>query len=243
MRFFSLVKLSKESVDTLSIFEHEEKENRETSSNHYAEIFCSRPTETKLWQRVVALQGCMGAVSPLPQIIPNALKLAQTNFMEFVIVPCMRKILLSDLVCAELSWVPGKNIAPGKGVCFSKNFIRGCAYRAGLQTFDFRYYLFCRQTTHQHTNFLYKKHPILLKLGAFYANLLKIHPIYLNWAPWSVMKTRYTLRSLGYTKFREKSTSKHAGSCQCGNPYPTGVECQYAGHGPSCLFWATLLMT
>ena len=36
---------------------------------------------------------------------------------------------------------------------------------------------------------LYKKHPILLKLGALYHHLLKIHPIYVNWVPSSVMKT------------------------------------------------------
>ena len=30
---------------------------------------------------------------------------------------------------------------------------------------------------------LYIKHPILLKLGAFYHHLLKIHPIYVNWVP------------------------------------------------------------
>ena len=37
---------------------------------------------------------------------------------------------------------------------------------------------------------LYKKHPTLLKLGAFYFNLLKIYSIYGNWAPSSVRKTR-----------------------------------------------------
>ena len=32
-------------------------------------------------------------------------------------------------------------------------------------------------------------HPILTKLGAFYNNLPKIHPIYVIWAPSSLMKT------------------------------------------------------
>ena len=36
---------------------------------------------------------------------------------------------------------------------------------------------------------LKEKHPILLKLGAFYHNLLKIHPIHVIWAPSSLMKT------------------------------------------------------
>ena len=35
----------------------------------------------------------------------------------------------------------------------------------------------------------YKKHLILLKLGAYYHNLLKVHPVYVNRAPSSVMKT------------------------------------------------------
>ena len=34
-----------------------------------------------------------------------------------------------------------------------------------------------------------EKHPILTKLGAFYNNLPKIHPIYVIWAPLSMMKT------------------------------------------------------
>ena len=34
-----------------------------------------------------------------------------------------------------------------------------------------------------------EKHPILLKLGAFYHNLLKVHPIHVIWAPSSLMKT------------------------------------------------------
>ena len=35
---------------------------------------------------------------------------------------------------------------------------------------------------------LIEKHLILLKLGAFYNNLLKIHPIYVTWAPLSLLK-------------------------------------------------------
>ena len=34
-----------------------------------------------------------------------------------------------------------------------------------------------------------EKHPILTKLGALYNNLPKIHPIYVIWAPSSLMKT------------------------------------------------------
>ena len=42
-------------------------------------------------------------------------------------------------------------------------------------------------------SFLKEKHPVLLKLGAFCHNLLKIHPIYVIWAPSSLMKTRRSL--------------------------------------------------
>ena len=38
-----------------------------------------------------------------------------------------------------------------------------------------------------------EKHPIWIKLGAFYNNLPKIHPIYVIWAPSSLMKTHRSL--------------------------------------------------
>ena len=48
-----------------------------------------------------------------------------------------------------------------------------------------------------------EKHPILIKLGAFYNNLPKIHPIYVIWAPSSLMKTPHR-----YTKFCKKVPQK-----------------------------------
>ena len=48
-----------------------------------------------------------------------------------------------------------------------------------------------------------RKHPILSKLGALYNNLPKIPPIYVIWAPSSLMKTPDR-----YTKFREKVPQK-----------------------------------
>ena len=51
--------------------------------------------------------------------------------------------------------------------------------------------------------FLKEKHPILIKLGAFYDNLPKIHPIYVIWAPSSLMKTPDR-----YTEFRENAPQK-----------------------------------
>ena len=74
---------------------------------------------------------------------------------------------------------------------------------ADLQNFDFRYILFCPNLTPINIPILYKKYSILLKLGAFYHHLLKIHPIYVNWVPSSGMKTPDH-----YTKIRKKSTPK-----------------------------------
>ena len=61
-----------------------------------------------------------------------------------------------------------------------------------------------RKSDYLYTNFLpnfppisipfsKEKHPILIKLGIFYNNLPKIHPIYVIWAPSSLMKTPRSL--------------------------------------------------
>ena len=71
-----------------------------------------------------------------------------------------------------------------------------------------------RKSDYLYTNFLpnfppitipfsKERHPILIKLGAFYNNLPKIHPIYVIWAPSSLMKTPDR-----YTKFCEKAPQK-----------------------------------
>ena len=57
-------------------------------------------------------------------------------------------------------------------------------------------------TTLQYTNFV-QQTQILLKLGAFYNNLPKIHPIYVNGAPSSAMKPPDC-----YTKICEKAPQK-----------------------------------
>ena len=48
-----------------------------------------------------------------------------------------------------------------------------------------------------------EKHPVLTKLGAFYSIWPKMHPIYVIWAPLSLMKTPDR-----YTKFCEKAPQK-----------------------------------
>ena len=57
------------------------------------------------------------------------------------------------------------------------------------QNFDFRYTCVCPHLPPIIIPISYKKHLILLKLGAFYDYLFKIHPIYVNWAPSSAVKT------------------------------------------------------
>ena len=43
-----------------------------------------------------------------------------------------------------------------------------------------------------------EKHPIWIILGAFYNNLPKIHPIYVIWAPSSLMKTPRSLYQISW---------------------------------------------
>ena len=69
--------------------------------------------------------------------------------------------------------------------------------------------------------FLKEKHPILIKLSAFYNDLPKIPPIYVIWAPSSLIKP------LWYTKFSKKAPQK-AGTyihipCQCETPPPLAL--------------------
>ena len=54
--------------------------------------------------------------------------------------------------------------------------------------------------------FLKEKHQILIKLGAFYNNLLKIHPIYVIWARLVsfVSDENPAVATKMYTEFRQK---------------------------------------
>ena len=67
-------------------------------------------------------------------------------------------------------------------------------------------------------HFLIEKHPISPRLGAFYSNLLKVHPFYIIWALSSLITPLH-----GYTKFCDKAPRK-AGTYityQCENPSPS----------------------
>ena len=53
--------------------------------------------------------------------------------------------------------------------------------------------IFCQISHPSVYHFRKKEHPIWIKLGAFYNNLPKIHPIYVIWAPSFLMKTPRSL--------------------------------------------------
>ena len=75
--------------------------------------------------------------------------------------------------------------------------------------------------------FLKEKHPIWIKLGAFYNNLPKIHPIYVIWAPSSLMKAP----PIAIPNFAKKCPKRQAHipiPCQCENP-PRDQNCVNLG--------------
>ena len=85
-------------------------------------------------------------------------------------------------------------------ITFTK-IVCGCACWPGKS--DFFYTNFLPNFPPISIPFSKEKHPILTKLGAFYKNLPKIHPIYIFWTPSSLMKTPNC-----YTKFCEKVPQK-----------------------------------
>ena len=60
---------------------------------------------------------------------------------------------------------------------------------AGCQNFDFRYTFFFPNYHPSVYQFHTKTTQFCAKLGAFYDNLLKVHPMYVNWVPLCVRKT------------------------------------------------------
>ena len=64
--------------------------------------------------------------------------------------------------------------------------------------------------------FLKAQHPVLTKLGTLYNNLPKIHPIYVIWAPSSLMKTPIAIPN--YAKSAPKGRHHIHIPCQCENP-------------------------
>ena len=79
---------------------------------------------------------------------------------------------------------------PGGGVLSPKSYVD---VPAGPRKSDYLYTNFLPNFPPISIPFSKEKHPIWIKLGAFYNNLPKIHPIYVIWAPSSLMKTPRSL--------------------------------------------------
>ena len=78
----------------------------------------------------------------------------------------------------------------GGGVLSPKSYVD---VPAGPRKSDYLYTNFLPNFPPISIPFSKEKHPISIKLGAFYNNLPKIHPIYVIWAPSSLMKTPRSL--------------------------------------------------
>ena len=78
----------------------------------------------------------------------------------------------------------------GGGVLSPKSYVD---VPAGPRKSDYLYTNFLPNFPPISIPFSKEKHPIWIKLGAFYNNLLKIHPISVIWAPSSLMKTPRSL--------------------------------------------------
>ena len=89
------------------------------------------------------------------------------------------------LYCSYVSDYSG-----GGGVLSPKSYVD---VPAGPRKSDYLYTNFLPNFPPINIPFSKEKHPIWIKLGAFYNNLPKIHPIYVIWAPSSLMKTPRSL--------------------------------------------------
>ena len=84
----------------------------------------------------------------------------------------------------------GPSPGGGGGVLSPKSYVD---VPAGPRKSDYLYTNFWPNFPPISIPFSKEKHPIWIKLGAFYINLPKIHPIYVIWAPSSLMKTSRSL--------------------------------------------------
>ena len=91
---------------------------------------------------------------------------------------------------SQLSSYQLRQIIPGGGVLSPKSYVD---VPAGPRKSNYLYTNFLPNFPPISIPFLEEKHPIWIKLGAFYNNLPKIHPIYVIWAPSSLMKTPRSL--------------------------------------------------
>ena len=102
-----------------------------------------------------------------------------------------------------------------RGVLSPKSYVD---VPAGPRKSDYLYTKFLPNFPPISIPFLKEKHPILIKLGAFYNSLPKIHPIYVIWAPSSLMKP-----PIAIPNFAKKCPKRQAHiriPCQCVSPPP-----------------------
>ena len=92
-------------------------------------------------------------------------------------------IHISGTLCWNCPMIPGRLLSP-------KSYVD---VPAGHRKSDYLYTNFLPNFTPINIPFLKEKHPILIKLGAFYNIWTKIHPIYVMWTPSSLMKTPRSL--------------------------------------------------
>ena len=116
----------------------------------------------------------------------------------------------------NLSWKPG-------GVLSPKSYVD---VPAGPRKSDYLYTNFLPNFPPISIPFSEEKHPIWIKLGAFYNNLPKIHPIYVIWAPSSLMKTP---RSLYQISRKGAPKGRHIYVYHVNVRTPPGVEAPYSG--------------
>ena len=112
----------------------------------------------------------------------------------------MANVKLDILDGFSLVWVLMYRHSKPGGVLSPKSYVD---VPAGPRKSDYLYTNFLPNFPPISIPFSKEKHPIWIKLGAFYNNLPKIHPIYVIWAPSSLMKPPDR-----YTKFREKVPQK-----------------------------------
>ena len=139
--------------------------------------------------------------------------------MELELIKFSPEIFTHFEIIFGWSWV--------RGGSFTK-IVRGCACRTSKIWLSL-YQFFAKFPTHQYTIFERKAPDLIwIKLGAFYNNLPQIHPIYVIWAPPSLMKTP----PIAIPNFAKKCPKRQAHiriPCQCENPPPRVGYCGLLG--------------
>ena len=97
--------------------------------------------------------------------------------------------------CFAFSFDIALYTSPGGGVLSPKSYVN---VPAGPRKSDYLYTNFLPNFPPISIPFSKEKHPIWIILGAFYNNLPKIHPIYVIWAPSSLMKTPRSLYQISW---------------------------------------------